>query len=59
MKRFVSVKSLADRYDVSPSTIWRWTSAGQLPKPVRLSKQCTRWEIDKVEERERELRDSE
>lgn len=40
---YSSDKSLADRYKVSRSTIWRWAQAGRLPQPVKLSPGCSRW----------------
>lgn len=29
-------KALAEELDQSPTTIWRWTKSGLLPKPVRI-----------------------
>ncbi len=39
----ISVKQLAARYGVSPATLWRWTKSGELPQPVKLGPNCTRW----------------
>jgi len=36
---------LAEIYSVSRATIWRWTAAGRLPLPVKLSPGCTRWKL--------------
>ena len=52
MKRYVSVKTLGERYEVSPSTIWRWVARGRLPKPVRIGDGCTRWLLEEVERHE-------
>lgn len=52
--RYVTVTQLARRYSVDRSTIWRWVSRGSLPKPYRLSEQCTRWRLDEIEARDAE-----
>lgn len=40
--KYLSDKAVANRYDVSRATIWRWTSTGQLPKPLKFNG-STRW----------------
>lgn len=40
---FYSDKSLAERYQVSRQTIWRWVREGHLPKPVKIATGSTRW----------------
>ncbi|WP_350081821.1 AlpA family phage regulatory protein [Hoeflea sp.] len=41
---FLTVKQVAARYAVSPSTIWRWTHENPaFPKPVKLGSGATRW----------------
>lgn len=52
MQQFLSDAQLAQRYDVSRSTIWRWSSTNQLPKPVKLSTGTTRWRKDQIEQHE-------
>jgi predicted DNA-binding transcriptional regulator AlpA len=55
MTRYVSAAQLAKRYDVNKSTIWRWVQRGDtLPKPIKLSEQCTRFDLDEVERRDAE-----
>ena len=54
MTRFVSAGQLAERYDVNKSTIWRWVRRDILPKPVKLSDQCTRFSLDEIERRDAE-----
>ena len=45
-KTYLSVRHVADRLDVSPNTIWRWTSSNpEFPKPVKLGPGCTRWRL--------------
>lgn len=40
---YLSDAQLAQRYHVSRATIWRWSSEGRIPKPVKLTPGCTRW----------------
>lgn len=54
MKLYVRDVSLADRFGVSRSTIWRWTHEGSFPKPVSLSPRCTRWRMEDVEKWEQD-----
>lgn len=51
--QFYTDRALAERYQVSRQTIWRWVREGHLPKPVKLATGSTRWpetEIIKFEE---------
>jgi prophage regulatory protein len=49
---YSSVHRMAERYDVGPATIWRWTKQGKLPKPKRISPGCSRWHNGEVSEAE-------
>jgi len=49
-KRWVSDRTLADRYEVSRSTVWHWARTGKLPRPVKISDNTTRWDDDQVNE---------
>lgn len=42
---YLSVKSVAERYDVSRPTIWRWVSVGRFPAPIKLGENTTRWRL--------------
>jgi prophage regulatory protein len=55
MKNFLSDIDLAERYGISRATVWRWSTAGRLPPPVRLGEATTRWHLDAVIEREKQL----
>lgn len=54
MNRFVSAGYLAERYDVDKSTIWRWAGRDILPRPIKISEQCTRFDLDEIERRDAE-----
>ena len=54
MTRFVSAAQLAERYDVSKATIWRWVRRDILPSPIKLSEQCTRFDLQEIEKRDAE-----
>ena len=41
--------ALAKTLAVSESTIWRWTTEGKFPKPIRLGTKTTVWDLDEVE----------
>lgn len=47
---YVSANTLADLLETTPSTIWRWSKNGRLPKPVKLGEGTTRWKIEEVNE---------
>lgn len=40
---FHTDRSLAERYQVSRQTVWRWVREGRFPKPVKLATGSTRW----------------
>lgn len=46
---YFSVRDLARRYNNSPATVWRWVAERDFPRPVRLSRGCTRWRLHEVE----------
>lgn len=45
---FFTVKEVAERYKVSPSTIWRWQRKGKFPKPKKFEG-VTRWNTKMLE----------
>ena len=54
-KTYSSVRHVADRYDVSPSTIWRWAKEPRFaylkfPKPEKPGPNTTRWDDDKLDQ---------
>lgn len=49
MTIYLTDRQLAERFDVSRFTIWRWCREGDFPKPIRLSAACTRWRLEDVE----------
>ena len=49
-----SDKDLSARYRVSRNTIWRWSKIGDMPKPVKLGPNCTRWEFSTIQDWEAE-----
>jgi predicted DNA-binding transcriptional regulator AlpA len=54
MTKYVSAADLARRYGVDRSTVWRWQARGILPAPIKISDQCTRWDLAAVERRDLE-----
>lgn len=45
MKTNLRATALASRYDVSVSTIWRWTAAGIIPQPLRPTKRTSLFDV--------------
>lgn len=45
---YLSDVELARRFAVSRVTIWRWSSQGILPKPVKIGPNCSRWQAEEV-----------
>ena len=46
--QYLSDKSLAKRFSVCRTTIWRWRREGEFPKPVKLGG-ATRWRLAEIE----------
>jgi predicted DNA-binding transcriptional regulator AlpA len=47
---YVTDTALAERFQVSRATIWRWAQTKRFPDPIKLSAGCTRWRLVDVEE---------
>jgi prophage regulatory protein len=54
-RQFLTDSDLAARYGISRATVWRWTSAGRLPPPIRLGEATTRWPLEGVLQYEQKL----
>lgn len=50
LPRYGSDVQLAELFNVSRATIWRWAASGILPKPVKLSPGVTRWRLDQIKQ---------
>ena len=48
-QRVLRAAALAKTLSVSESTIWRWTTEGKFPKPIRLGTKTTVWDLDEEE----------
>ena len=53
---YISDIAVAERYQVSRATIWRWAQSKRFPDPVKLSAGCTRWNLAEIEKWEIEKR---
>ncbi|WP_223428857.1 helix-turn-helix transcriptional regulator [Tateyamaria pelophila] len=53
---FLTVDQVADRYNCSKFSIWRWVREGRqgFPSPISLSPGCTRWRLSDLERWEAE-----
>lgn len=50
LPRYGSDVQLAELFNVSRATIWRWAASGILPQPIKLSPGCTRWRLDQIKQ---------
>ena len=55
-QQYLSDKAVAERYQSSRSTVWRWVKEGKFPKPVKLATGTTRWHLTDLEHWEAEAR---
>lgn len=53
--KFSRVQKVAERYDCSVQTIWRWVRQGQLPKPVKLGPNTTAWAEEELDAHDQAL----
>ncbi len=47
--QFLRLNQLKELLGVSGSSIWAWAKAGKFPKPIKLSENCTAWNVADVE----------
>lgn len=48
MGGYIRAKTLAPLLGISVVTLWRWSAAGKIPKPVKLSERVTAWWVEDV-----------
>jgi prophage regulatory protein len=48
-QELLSAKEVASRLSVTSRTVWRWVAQGKLPRPLRLSRACSRWRSGDLE----------
>jgi len=42
---YVDVRTVAQLYQISVATVWRWAASGILPAPVKVGPGTTRWSV--------------
>jgi len=47
--KYLRVKSVANKLDVSQATIWRFVQQEILPKPIKLSARTTVWRSEDID----------
>ncbi|MFQ2530915.1 MULTISPECIES: helix-turn-helix transcriptional regulator [Aeromonas] len=45
---YIRAKTLAPLLGISVVTLWRWSAAGKIPKPVKLGERVTAWWAEDV-----------
>jgi len=53
---YLTVGQVAARYNVSTDSVWRWKRNGDLPAPVRIGTNCTRWRLSDLVEHESQFK---
>lgn len=53
---YLTVTQVAQRYEVSTDTIWRWARTGELPKGVKVGPNATRWRMSDLARHEETFR---
>ncbi|WP_418888040.1 helix-turn-helix transcriptional regulator [Octadecabacter dasysiphoniae] len=46
---YLTPQQVSDRFGINPSTLWRWHTKGDFPKPVKFSEGCARFSLDAVQ----------
>ena len=49
MKQYISVKSVAKRYEIGRSTVWYWVKTTKLPKPHKFGDNTSRWDVEELD----------
>ena len=52
IRKWVSVRFLAEYYGVTPMTIWNWAKEGKLPAPKKIGPNTTRWDFEVIQSNE-------
>jgi len=50
-RKYASVYDVAQRFDVHPSSVWRWVNQRKFPQPVKIGG-MTRWLESEIAEHE-------
>ena len=53
---YLSVTDLAERFNCSKDSIYRWKREGDFPRAVKLSPGMVRWKLSDIEDWENKLR---
>lgn len=46
--QYQNIHAVSKRFDVTPSTIWRWVKDGVFPAPRKIGPSVARWHDDDV-----------
>lgn len=55
---FYKASTVAKKFDVSVTTVWRWSKSGVIPPPIKISENISRWDAEEIDEFARELKSS-
>ena len=54
-KNYLTVREVAENFNVTPNTVWRWVRNKSFPEPINLTKGCKRWPIADIRRHEETL----
>ena len=49
MTKYLSVKSVAKRYEIGRSTVWYWVKTHKLPPPIKFGDNTSRWDVEELD----------
>ena len=54
MHKYISVKSVAKRYEIGRSTVWYWVKIQKLPPPIKFGDNTSRWNVEELDASDRQ-----
>ncbi len=49
VRQVLSVDDVAEHFDVSGRTIWRWVADGEFPQPLRIGRRLRYWDAGQID----------
>ena len=58
MQRWLTVIDVCERYHITRSTVYRYVKDGTLPPPIKLSAHSVRWNIEQLDQHDKQLNET-
>ena len=49
LRQVLSVDDVAEHFDVSTRTIWRWVADNEFPAPLRIGRRMRYWDAEQID----------